>query len=41
MSEIKDAIRQAVDRIADDLNALSHRIHGHPELGYQEVRACA
>jgi amidohydrolase len=41
MSEIKDAIRQAVDRIADDLNALSHRIHGHPELGYQELRACA
>jgi amidohydrolase len=41
MSEIKDSIRQAVDRIADELTALSHRIHDHPELGYQEVRACA
>jgi len=41
MSTIKDAIAQAVDRLADELEALSHKIHAHPELGYQEVKACA
>ncbi|HEV8440280.1 MAG TPA: M20 family metallopeptidase [Methylomirabilota bacterium] len=40
MSTVKDAIVQAVDRLADDLEALSHRIHAHPELGYEEVKAC-
>jgi amidohydrolase len=40
MSEIKDSIRQAVDRMADELDALSQKIHDHPELAYQEVRAC-
>jgi len=41
MSTVKDAIIQAVDRLADELEALSHRIHDHPELAYQEVQACA
>ena len=41
MSTVKDAIIQAVDRLADELERLSHQIHGHPELGYQEVKACA
>ncbi|HXH84362.1 MAG TPA: M20 family metallopeptidase [Candidatus Tectomicrobia bacterium] len=36
---VKDHIAQAVDRLADDLEALSRRIHDHPELGYQEVKA--
>jgi amidohydrolase len=40
MSSVKDAIAQAVDRLADELEALSHRIHGHPELAYQETHAC-
>ncbi len=40
MSIVKDAIGQAVDRLADELEALSRRIHGHPELAYQEVKAC-
>src|SRR5262245_3817290 len=41
MGSVKDAIGQAVDRLADELEALSHRIHAHPELAYQEVKACA
>ena len=39
MSAIKDALCGAVDRMADELEALSHRIHANPELGYQEVKA--
>jgi amidohydrolase len=39
MSSVKTRIVQAVDRLADELEALSHRIHAHPELAYQEVRA--
>jgi len=41
MSTVKDAISQAVDRLADELEALSIKIHDHPELAYQEVKACA
>ncbi|HEU4440257.1 MAG TPA: M20 family metallopeptidase [Methylomirabilota bacterium] len=41
MGILKDSITQAVDRLADELEALSHRIHAHPELAYQEVKACA
>src|SRR5713226_9696508 len=40
MSSVKDAISQAVDRLADQLEALSKQIHANPELGYQEVKAC-
>jgi amidohydrolase len=40
MSTLKDSISQAVDRLADELDALSHQIHAHPELAYQEVQAC-
>jgi amidohydrolase len=36
---VKDAIATAVDRLADELEQLSHRIHANPELGYQEVKA--
>jgi amidohydrolase len=39
MTTVKDLIGQAVDRLADDLETLSHRIHAHPELAFQEVRA--
>jgi amidohydrolase len=39
MSSVKDMISQAVDRLADDLEKLSRRIHDHPELAYQEVQA--
>ena len=40
MSALKNAIVQAVDRLADELEALSRRIHDNPELGYQEIKAC-
>jgi amidohydrolase len=39
MSAVKDLIVQAVDRLADELEALSRQIHDHPELAYQEVKA--
>src|SRR4030095_2450608 len=39
MSDAKDSIVQAVDRLGDELEALSRRIHDHPELGYQEKLA--
>jgi amidohydrolase len=39
MSTVHDDIARAVDRLADDLAALSRRIHDNPELGYQEVKA--
>src|SRR5437762_14382603 len=41
MSAVKDLIGQAVDRLADELEALSRQIHDHPELAYQEVKAAA
>jgi amidohydrolase len=39
MTTVKDLIGRAVDRLADDLETLSHRIHDHPELAFQEVQA--
>ena len=39
MSAVKDLVGPAVDRLADELDTLSRRIHDHPELGYQEVKA--
>jgi metal-dependent amidase/aminoacylase/carboxypeptidase family protein len=39
MSAIKELIGQAVDRLADDLESISRKIHGNPELAYQEVKA--
>jgi amidohydrolase len=40
MDQTKARIAAAVDRLADELEALSLRIHGHPELGFEEVMAC-
>jgi len=40
MTGVKPAIAQAVDQLGDELEALSRRIHDHPELAYQEVKAC-
>lgn len=39
MSQVKDQIAAAVDRLGDELESLSRRIHDNPELGYQEVKA--
>jgi amidohydrolase len=38
-STLKNSIAAAVDKLAPELEALSHRIHAHPELGYREVQA--
>jgi amidohydrolase len=37
----KDAARATVDRDADTLVALSHRIHAHPELKFEEEQSSA
>src|SRR5437773_215278 len=41
MNPLKEMIAGAVDRLGDELERLSHSIHDHPELGYQEVKAAA
>ncbi|MGH7325837.1 MAG: M20/M25/M40 family metallo-hydrolase, partial [Candidatus Rokuibacteriota bacterium] len=38
---LKPGVGQAVDRVADELEQLSHRIHEHPELGFEEHKAHA
>ena len=37
----KVGARECFDAAREDLIALSHRIHAHPELGFEEERACA
>jgi amidohydrolase len=37
--DAKAGAREAFDAAAERLLALSHRIHGHPELGFEEERA--
>ena len=39
MSSVKTDILHAADGLAPELEALSRKIHDHPELGYQEVQA--
>ncbi|HVQ76737.1 MAG TPA: M20 family metallopeptidase [Candidatus Binatia bacterium] len=41
MTALKDDICRAVDGLGEELETLSRRIHDHPELAYQETRACA
>jgi len=38
---LKAHVVEAVDRLGDELEALSHRIHAHPELCFEEERAHA
>jgi amidohydrolase len=40
MNALKQRVARAVDRLGDDLSALSLRIHAHPELAFEETRAC-
>ncbi len=40
-ADAKDVARSAVDAAGDMVVGLSHRIHSHPELGFEEVRASA
>ncbi|MGH8976370.1 MAG: M20 family metallopeptidase [Acidimicrobiia bacterium] len=39
--DLKSASRAVVDAARDDLVALSHRIHAHPEIKWEEVRSSA
>ncbi|HEY7252296.1 MAG TPA: amidohydrolase, partial [Methylomirabilota bacterium] len=39
MNALKQRVAAAVDRLGDELTALSHRIHAHPELAFEETRA--
>lgn len=41
MDALKTKICEAVDGLADELEALSHRIHANPELRFQEEKAAA
>jgi amidohydrolase len=36
----KQAARERLNQAREPLTALSHRIHAHPELGFEEERAC-
>lgn len=37
---MQDAARERLDTARADLIAVSHRIHAHPELGFEEEKAC-
>jgi len=41
LDDAKTRVAQAVDRLADDLERLSHRIHANPELAFEEEKAAA
>jgi amidohydrolase len=38
--DAKEAAREKIERNRESLIALSHRIHSHPELGFEEEKAC-
>ncbi|HSB41325.1 MAG TPA: amidohydrolase [Methylomirabilota bacterium] len=40
MNALKRSIAESVDRLGDELTELSLRIHAHPELAFEERRAC-
>jgi metal-dependent amidase/aminoacylase/carboxypeptidase family protein len=37
---IKDVARGQIEKVRQPLIELSHRIHAHPELGFEEEKAC-
>ena len=39
MDALKQRVAQAVERLGDELTALSHDIHAHPELAFEETHA--
>lgn len=41
MAELKQRARDVIDKAQDALIELSHQIHAHPELGFEEERASA
>ncbi len=40
MEDIKERLKQEVDAIADELKALSKKLYDHPEVAFQEYKAC-
>ena len=40
-TDTKAAARAAFDRVEGELIALSHRIHAHPEIKWEEERAAS
>ncbi len=38
--DAKNGVQEQIDTIQRDLLEMSHRIHAHPELGYEEEKAC-
>jgi len=41
IAQVKPKVTAAVDRLADELEGLSHRIHHNPELAFREEHAHA
>ena len=41
LDDAKTRVAQAVDRLADELERLSHQIHANPELAFKEEKAAA
>jgi amidohydrolase len=41
LDDAKSRVAEAVDRLADELERLSHLIHANPELGFKEEKAAA
>ena len=41
LEKLKQAVCDAIDGMAEQLLAISHEIHAHPELAFEESRACA
>jgi amidohydrolase len=39
--ELDDVVRAAADRVTDRMLMLSHDLHAHPEVAWEEVRSCA
>ena len=39
LDDVKTRVAETVDRLADDLERLSHRIHANPELAFKEEKA--
>ena len=41
IDQLKRDVQQSVDRMGDELIAVSHQIHANPELAFEEVKAAA
>ncbi|MCV7346856.1 M20 family metallopeptidase [Mycolicibacterium rhodesiae] len=41
ITALDDAVRSAADRATGQILALSHDLHAHPEIAWEEVRSCA